>query len=99
MSEDGEHVKCETVDALIIACDGKPSPLASEMSEIFKDKICSVGNFQRWLLDHPSMASFSTWLLLESPGLDLKGEPDSLTFYETLARKYNGRFVKPEWLL
>ena len=26
------------------------------------------------------------------PGLDLKAEPDSLTFYETLARKYNGEF-------
>lgn len=93
LSEDGEHIRLETLDALITACDGKPSPLSSEMSSLFKDKLCSVDSFQRWLLNHPSLASFSTWLLEEPPGLNLEGVPDSLTFYETLARKYNGELV------
>ena len=91
VSEDGETVNREAVEALVTACDSKPSPCSSQMIQHFgKDRVCSLESFQQWVLQNPTMASFSEWLLEEEPGLDLEGEPDSLTFYQTLSQKYKG---------
>lgn len=93
VSEDGEHVNQDTLDALIIACDSAPSPCADQLSQLFKEKYCSIDSFQQWVLDNPSMASFSRWLLLEPPGFQLEGEADTLTFYQTLSQRYKGNRV------
>lgn len=94
VSEDGERVSQETLEALVAACDPQPSPYTSDLSALFKDKFCSVESFEGWILDHPQLASFSKWLLEEeSPGMDLEGEVDSLNFYQTLSQKYKGESV------
>ncbi len=90
VSEDGEHIRLEHLEALIEACDAVPSPCSAHFSSLFKEKVCSLESFQQWVLANPNMASFSRWLLLESPGIDLEGEADSLTFYQTLSQWYKG---------
>lgn len=92
VSEDGEHVSLETLEALITACDSAPSPCSAELASLFKGKVCSIDSFQQWILANPDMASFSRWLLTESSGMDLEGEADSLTFYQTLSQWYNGEY-------
>lgn len=94
VSEDGETVNREAVEALVMACDSKPSPCSPQMIQHFgKDRVCSLESFQQWVLQNSTMASFSEWLLMEESGLNLEGEPDSLTFYQTLAQKYNGKWT------
>ena len=92
VSEDGERVNRETLEALITACDTTPSPCSAEMDSLFKDKVCSIESFQQWVLANPNMASFSQWLLTESPTMDLEGKADSLTFYQTLSQWYNSEY-------
>lgn len=47
--------------------------------------------FQKWIINNAEVASFSRWLLVEEQtGLDLDGEPEPLTFHQTLAQKYKG---------
>lgn len=97
VSEDGEHVSRETLEALITACDSAPSPCSTELASLFKEKVCSIECFQQWVLANPNMASFSRWLLVESPGIDLEGEADSLSFYQTLSQWYNGECRYGGW--
>lgn len=92
VSEDGERVNRETLEALITACDTNPSPCSAKMDSLFKDKVCSIESFQQWILANPNMASFSQWLLAESSAMDLEGEADSLTFYQTLSQWYNSEY-------
>lgn len=90
LSEDGEHVIREEVEAIVKACDMCP-PNADLASLFRSEPSCKVEEFQRWLMANPNMASFTTWLLVEEvPGFSLEGAVDSLTFYETLAQKHGG---------
>lgn len=97
VSEDGDRVSREHLEALIMECDSGPSPCSAQLDSLFKEKFCSIESFQRWVLANPDMASFSRWLLVEeSPGMDLEGEADSLTFYQTLSQWYKGEWVGPK---
>ena len=93
VSEDGEYVKRETLESLISVCDIFPSPV--DLSMLFRnDEYRTIEAFQRWIISYPDMASFSKWLLTEeSSVLELEGEPDSLTFYQTLAQTYKGELL------
>ncbi len=91
ISEDGEHIKLETLQVLIAACDVYPSPV--DLNLLFNNQhMCRLDSFVDWILSHPNMSSFSSWLLVEdSSGLDIEGEPTSLTFHQALAQTYGGK--------
>ena len=91
LSEDGELMIREKVEAIVRACDSSVPEV--ELDSVFKsEQRCRVEDFQQWLLQHPHMASFSTWLLLqEEPGFSLEGAKSSLNFYETLGEKFGGK--------
>ena len=62
----------------------------------FKEAWCSPAQFSTWVKDkdHPNLASFTKWLLLEEKegeGMKLVADPDPPTFYQTLAKKYAGQ--------
>ena len=88
LSEDGEHVSRERVEAIVRACD--MCPPQADLSGLFQSKqMCRVEEFQRWLTANPHMASFTTWLLVEElPGFSLETKEAPPTFYQTLAQKY-----------
>ena len=90
LSEDGEFVVREKVEAIVKACDSNVP--GADLGTVFKSEPrCRVEDFQHWLLQHPHMASFSSWLLIEdSPGFSLEGVKDALSFYETLGQKFGG---------
>ena len=99
LSEDAEYVNRAKLEAIIKACDACPS--RADLSSLFRSEAtCYVEEFQQWLLSHPNMASFTTWLLLEEmPGFSLEMEAESLTFYQILGQKYGGARVINLYLL
>jgi len=90
LSEDGEFVVRERVESVVRACD--TSLPAVELDSVFKSDLkCRVEDFHQLLLQHPHIASFTTWLLVqEEPGFSLEGTKSSLNFYETLGEKFGG---------
>lgn len=98
VSEDGSTVSRERLEAIVVSCDGHP-PL-TDLSDLFTDSErneCSAEGFERWIVKHADLASFTEWLLAEGDdnddhGLQLEAEPDPPTFYQTLAKIYQCKF-------
>ena len=91
VSEDGDKVTRERLDTLVIACDLTPTKV--DLDSLFKDKKSTHTDvFERWILEHPQLASFTVWLLGEVDddcGFSLEGKPDPPSFHQTLAKRFS----------
>ncbi len=92
---EGDKVTREYLDELVIACDGAPPNVP--LDDLFGDSTtATLDTFEAWVIQHPTLASFSQWLLGEGGGLILEGPADPPTFHQTLA----GRFgVEPQVIM
>lgn len=90
LSEDGDKVTRERLDSLVIACDLAPTRV--NLDSLFNDKKSAhIDVFERWILEHPQLASFTVWLLgdVEDCGFTLEGKPDPPSFHQTLANRFS----------
>ena len=95
ISEDGESVKKDHLESLITACDMLPSQVNTDGLFIQDGRQCSVEHFEKWVMEHPHLSSFTRWLLDETAttGFQLVGDPDPPSFYKTLADKFEGKLL------
>ena len=87
LSLNGEFITKETLQKLVLACDGHPSPVNTET--LFLQDFCTIEHFEHWIKHRKELASFTKWLLVEKEtGFKIEAEPDPPTFYQTLAEEH-----------